>query len=189
MIPFPNKTYDIIYADPPWRYENWNEKWHKEHSESRWAGKKYSLMAVDELKALPVKDIANKNSVLFMWTISTMLPKSFELMKEWGFDYKTIAFVWVKKNKLKDSFFTGMGFWTRSNAEICLLGVKGKPLPRISHRVSQIIYTPRREHSQKPEEARQKIVELLGDLPRIELFARTKPEGWDVWGNEVDKFE
>ena len=180
----PSSRYDIIYCDPPWDYENWNKKWHQTHAESRWAGRKYGLMSRDELKALPVNDIAAKNSVIFMWTISTMIPQALEVMQSWGFKYKTVAFVWVKRNKIKDSFFTGMGFWTRSNAEICLLGVKGKPLPRISRSVHQIVYSPVRKHSQKPDEVRDRIVALLGDLPRIELFARERVEGWDGWGDE-----
>jgi N6-adenosine-specific RNA methylase IME4 len=188
LLSSPNAgPYDIIYADPPWDYENWNKKWHENNKTSRWAGKKYPLMRHDEMVALPINEIAAKDSVLFMWTISTMLPKALDVMEAWGFKYKTIAFVWVKKNKIADSFFTGMGFWTRSNAEICLLGVKGKPLPRISRSVHQIIYTPIDKHSRKPAEARDKIVQLMGDRPRVELFAREKPDGWDVFGNEVEE--
>ena len=182
----PAGPYSIILADPPWDYENWNKKWHEDNKESRWAGKKYPLMTHESMLALPVNDIADKNSVMFMWTISTMLPKALEVMEEWGFKYKTIAFVWVKKNKIADSLFMGMGFWTRSNAEICLLGVKGKPLPRISRSVRQIVLTPIDKHSRKPAEVRDRIVELLGDLPRVELFAREKASGWDVYGNEIE---
>lgn len=178
--------YDIIYADPPWDYENWNKKWHQEHAESKWAGKKYPLMTLDDLCALRVNDIASKNAVLFMWTISTMIPAALKVIEAWGFKYKTVGFVWVKKNKIADSFFWGMGFWTRSNAEVCLIAVKGKPLPRVSRSVHQIVYSPVRKHSQKPDEVRERIVELLGDRPRIELFAREKIDGWDAWGNEVN---
>lgn len=102
-----------------------------------------------------------------------------------GFTYKTVAFVWLKLNKSGKGFFFGMGYWTRSNAEICLLAVKGKP-KRVSRKVFQIIVSPLQEHSRKPDEARRRIVDLLGDLPRIELFAREKTAGWDVWGNEVE---
>lgn len=177
-------SYDIIYADPPWDYENWNKKWHQEHAESRWVGRKYSLMTHEEMKSIPVNDIASKNSVMFMWTISTMLPKALELMEAWGFRYRTMGFVWAKKNKKADSLFTGLGFYTRSNAEYCLLGVKGKPLPRISHSVHQIIHSPVRGHSMKPDEARDRIVQLFGDRPRVELFARDIVPGWDGWGLE-----
>src|SRR6185295_11486750 len=111
-------------------------------------------MSHDEMTSLPVNDIADTNAVLFMWTISTMIPKALQVMEAWGFKYKTIGFVWVKKNKIADSFFTGMGFWTRSNAEICLIGVKGKPLPRVSRSVHQIVFTPIDKHSKKPAEVR-----------------------------------
>jgi N6-adenosine-specific RNA methylase IME4 len=187
MLEFPDKKYDIIYADPPWDYANWNKKWHEEHKESRWAGRKYGLIPTNELMELPVNNIANKDSVLFLWTISTMIPDALKVIEAWGFTYKTIALVWVKRNKIKDSFFWGMGFWTRSNVEVCLLAVKGKPLPRISRSVHQIIYSPVRKHSQKPDEARDKIVQLLGDLPRIELFARgSLPLGWEGWGDAYE---
>lgn len=179
-------TFDIVYADPPWDYENWNKKWHQEHAESKWAGKKYPLMTHEDMCNLEVGRIASKDAVLFLWTISTMIPKALMVMDGWGFKYKTVAFVWVKKNKIKDSFFMGMGFWTRSNAEICLLGVKGKPLPRVSRSVQQIVYSPVRKHSQKPDEVRERIVTLLGDRPRVELFAREKVDGWTSWGNEIE---
>ena len=185
MLKFPDKKYSIIYCDPPWKYENWNEAWHQTHPQSRWAGKKYSLMPIEDLMALPVEALAEKNAVIFMWTIGTMLPDALKLMASWGFKYRTIAFVWVKKNIKKDTIFTGMGYWTRSNAEICLLGIKGKPLPRISHSISQVVITPRGRHSQKPAEVRDRIVALLGDLPRIELFAREATVGWDIWGDEA----
>ena len=107
------------------------------------------------------------------------------VLEHWGFKYKTVAFVWIKKNKKNPSLFWGMGFWTRANAEICILATKGNP-KRISARVHQVIISPIEEHSKKPNEARKRIEELIGDLPRIELFARQKADGWDVWGNEVE---
>ena len=113
------------------------------------------------------------------------LPEAFKVIKAWGFRYKTVAFVWIKQNKSGKGYFFGLGYWTRSNAEICLLAVRGKP-KRISKKVFQLIVSPLQEHSKKPEEARKRIVELMGDLPRIELFARRQSVGWDVWGNEVE---
>lgn len=106
------------------------------------------------------------------------------VIEKWGFTYKTCAFNWVKKNKKADSWFWGMGRWTRANAELCLLSTKGKP-KRINAGVHSVIDTLIEKHSKKPDEARRRIVELLGDLPRIELFARKKTDGWDVWGDEV----
>jgi len=142
-------------------------------------------MNTENICALPVAEIAAKDCILFLWATFPNLPEAFEVIKAWGFTYKTVAFVWVKRNKKSLSWFWGLGYWTRANAEICLLATKGKP-QRYSRKVHQIIDTPIQEHSKKPPEARDKIIELAGDLPRIELFARIKTPGWDVWGNEVN---
>lgn len=142
-------------------------------------------MSADEICSLPVADIAAENSVLFLWTTFPNLQESFRVIEAWGYKYSTAAFVWVKRNKKTVSWFMGLGYWTRANAEICLLATKGKP-KRISKSVRQIIDAPIEYHSKKPDETRERIVELMGDLPRIELFARQKTDGWDVWGNEVE---
>jgi N6-adenosine-specific RNA methylase IME4 len=134
---------------------------------------------------LPVKNIADKNCVLFLWVTMPKLNECWDLITNWGFEYKTVAFTWVKKNKIQPSWFWGMGRWTRANAELCLLATKGKP-KRISASVHSIIDTPIQKHSQKPNEVKDRIISLVGDLPRIELFARSKTDGWDVWGNEVE---
>lgn len=178
--------YDIILADPPWQFSNYSDEWHKQGEKSRWVGKKYATMSPEDIESLPIKSIASKDSVLFLWATFPKLPQALKTMEAWGFKYKTTGFVWVKKNKVADTFFTGMGFYTRSNAEICLIGVRGKGFSRISKSVRQIIYSPLRGHSQKPEEAKERIIELFGDRPRIELFAREKTDGWDAWGNEVE---
>ena len=142
-------------------------------------------MSADDICSLPVADIAEDNSVLFLWVTFPNLQESFRVIKAWGFEYRTVAFVWVKRNKKAINWFMGLGYWTRANAEICLLAVKGKP-KRISKSVRQIIDSPIERHSKKPDETRERIVELMGDLPRIELFARQKTDGWNVWGNEVE---
>lgn len=113
-----------------------------------------------------------------------MLKEAIELIEAWGFTYKTIAFNWIKQNKKSPSLFWGLGNWTRSNSEICLLATKGNP-KRVSAAVHSVVMTPIQRHSQKPDEVRDRIVELMGDLPRIELFARETAPGWDAWGNEV----
>ena len=113
-----------------------------------------------------------------------MLQEAIQVIKGWGFQYKTIAFQWVKKNKKSDSYFFGLGIWTRGNTECCLLAVKGKP-KRVSNKVSQLIIEPIREHSRKPDTVRNRIEELMGDIPRIELFARQAADGWDCWGLEA----
>ena len=171
------KKYNIIYADPPWKYDQKSLQGAAEHH--------YSTMSLKELKELPVSELADKDCALFLWATFPQLREALELIEAWGFQYKTVAFVWLKKNKVADSWFYGLGFWTRGNAEICLFATKGKP-KRQSAGVHQFIISPVEAHSKKPDEARSKIIQLMGDLPRIELFARQSPEGWDVWGNEVE---
>ena len=134
---------------------------------------------------LPVKDIAADNSILFMWATFPKIPDALEVIKAWGFLFKTVGFVWIKTNKKSNTLFMGMGMWTRSNAEICLIAVKGKP-QRINCAVHQVIISPIEQHSKKPDETRKRIIQLVGDLPRVELFARQTPDGWAIWGNEVD---
>ena len=157
-----NQKYNIIYADPPWRYQQKNLLGAAEHH--------YSTMSVKDICGLKVEEIAAKDCVLFLWATFPQLPEALRVIKAWGFQYKTVAFVWLKQNKSGKGWFFGLGFWTRGNAEICLLAIKGKP-HRNSNRVHQFLISPIRGHSQKPEEAREKIVELMGDLPRVELFA------------------
>jgi|TARA_R110000796_G_scaffold158110_1_gene274832 N6-adenosine-specific RNA methylase IME4 len=178
MIKFPDKKYNIIYADPAWNYETWSE------GASRNVKGKYKTMSMKEIWDLPVKDICEKDCILFIWVTYPKLIDCMETIKKWGFTYKTCGFSWIKKNKKSDSLFLGMGYWTRANNEICLLATKGKP-KKISSSVRQVVLDPIREHSRKPDCVRDRIVELLGDLPRIELFARQKVEGWDSWGDEV----
>lgn len=142
-------------------------------------------MKFDDIRMLPVEKIADKDSILFLWVTFPMLIEGLSVMKNWGFRYRTCAFVWVKRNKKSDGYFTGMGFWTRANAEICLLGTRGHP-KRISKAVKQICDERIMQHSKKPDVIRERIVELMGDIPRIEMFARNITEGWDVLGDEID---
>ena len=107
------------------------------------------------------------------------------MLEEWGYKYKTCGFVWVKKNKKANSYFWGMGYWTRANVELCLIGTKGN-VKRINPGVHQIVDTPIEQHSKKPDVVRDKIVQLIGDVPKIELFARQEVNNWDCWGNEAD---
>lgn len=176
-----NTKYKIIYADPPWTFKTYSDKGKDKSAENH-----YSCMTKEEIQNLPISDIADKDSVLLLWVTFPCLEEGLELIKKWGFKYKTCAFNWVKKNKKSDSWFWGLGYYTRSNSEICLLATRGKPLTRISKAVHQILDNRVMEHSKKPDVAREKIVQLFGDLPRVELFARQKTEGWDVFGNEVE---
>ena len=173
------KKYSIIYADPPWRYKVYSKKGLGRSAESH-----YPTMELEDIRALPVGTLAADDCVLFLWTTIPLLHDCFSVMRAWGFSYKTVAFVWIKQNRKSDSLFWGMGHWTRANAEFCMLATKGHPKRR-SAGVHQVILSHIEEHSKKPEEARRRIVELMGDLPRIELFARQKTDGWDAWGNEV----
>ena len=174
------KQYNVIYADPPWEYKTYSKK-----GKGRSAERHYPTMTLEQIKALPVADIAADDCTLFMWTTTPLLEDSFAVLRAWGFQYKTVAFVWVKQNKKSDGLFWGMGHWTRANAEFCILASKGHP-KRISASVHQVILSHVEEHSKKPDETRERIVALVGDLPRIELFARQKAVGWDSWGNEVN---
>ena len=175
-----NKKYNIIYADPPWSYRAWSSKGKGRSAESH-----YPTMSIEDIKALPVSQLAAKDCILFLWITFPLLQEAWSIMEAWGFTYKTVAFVWVKQCRKSENLFLGMGYWTRSNAEICLLATKGSP-KRVSKNVKQIIISHLEEHSKKPDAARDRIVDLAGDLPRIELFARQTTPGWDVWGNEVD---
>jgi len=176
------KRYQIIYADPPWKYNVFSDR----PPCARKPGESYYEVAdLIDLVKLPIAELADENCVLFMWATYPALPVALKLIKEWGFHYRTVAFTWVKRNKQSESWFWGMGGWTRANAEICLLATRGNP-KRLSKSVHSVIDSPIRGHSQKPDEARDRIVQLMGDLPRIELFARRKVEGWDCWGNEVE---
>lgn len=184
--------YNIIYADPAWSFKTYSDK----GKEKKSAENHYPCMKIDDIYNLPVSNIAEKDCILFLWVTNPLLKEGLKTIEKWGFTYKTIAFVWVKKNKKADTPFWGLGYWSRANVELCLLATKGKP-QRVDKGVHQIIETfedfetetivsPIRKHSQKPEEVRLKIIKLCGDLPRIELFAREQKEGFDVWGNEVE---
>ena len=179
MIPFPKKKYKIIYADPAWHFKTYSNKGQK-----RSAIRHYDTMDIDNIYDLPVKSICDDDCILFLWVIDSMLPQALEVIKRWGFKYKTVAFTWVKQNKKSEGYFTGMGYYTRCNPEQCLLATKGK-IKRLSKSVRQLIVSKLEDHSKKPDSVRDRITELCGDLPRIELFARQRVKGWDCWGNEV----
>lgn len=140
-------------------------------------------MKQKDIENLPVHNLTTDNAILFMWATFPKIQEALNTIKAWGFEYKTVGFTWVKKNKNGSNFF-GVGWYTKSNAEVCLIGVKGKA-PKVSNSISSIIESVREEHSKKPSVVRDKIVQFCGDLPRIELFARQRADGWDCWGDEV----
>ena len=178
MNPFPMKKYGVIYADPPWGYRNQRTR--------AAASKHYDVMTIDDIKRMPVREIAADDSVLFMWATFPMLREALDTIAAWGFTYKTVAFCWVKQNRSGEGLFMGLGNWTRSNSEVCLLAVRGKP-KRVCAGVRSVILSPVQRHSQKPAEVRDRIVGLMGEVPRIEIFARETAPGWDSWGNEVQE--
>ena len=171
--------YDVIYADPPWTYND------KCHAGERGAGYKYDLMTVPEICALPIRDIAADNCVLFMWWVGPQPREALQVVDAWGFTLKNMTgFTWHKLTKNGHDHF-GMGHWTRGNVENVLIAVRGKP-KRSCAGVSQLVHAKVREHSQKPDEVKDQIFRLMGaSVNRVELFARSKSAGWDVWGNEV----
>lgn len=173
-----DKKYNIIYADPPWEY-----KLSGGIKNSRGMAKQhYQTMSTQDISKLPIRKLCTDNAVIFMWATFPNIAEAIKLMQAWGFNYKTAAFVWIKKNK-NGSNFWGMGAWTRANAEVCLLGISKKKTKASevvkSHRVHQVIESIIEQHSKKPDMVRDKIIELIGDLPRIELFARQHADGWD----------
>ena len=176
----PNKKYKIIYADPPWSYRNMGNIQNN-------VSKHYKTMTQKQIEELPINNISNKNSILFLWATFPKIQEALNVIKAWGFEYKTIGFTWIKTNRKNNKIFFGVGWYTKSNAEICLIGTKGKS-PKTSNSISSIIISHRREHSRKPDEVRSKIIKFCGNLSRIELFARERIKGWDVWGNEIPKY-
>lgn len=189
--------YAAIYADPPWGFNLW---WGGRTNKtpagvpSRATVPHYDVWREPELNALPVGELAAENCVLFLWTCWPVLQWSLRTIEAWGFEYKTCGFAWVKGDNRQSDFFRddhiaymGLGYWTRANSEVCLLGIRGKP-KRLNADVRQGIIEPRREHSRKPDCVYDRIERLVAG-PYVELFARTQRKGWDAWGNEVSKFK
>lgn len=185
----PRNHYGAILADPPWAYKAWSG----DTLPSRVADAHYNTMPIAETCALPVSQLAASDCVLFVWITWPTIKDAFALMEAWGFTYKTCGFDWMKADNTQPNFFqeevpaqVGMGYWTRANTEPCLLATKGKP-KRLNADVRQGIIAPRREHSRKPDGIHERIERLVSG-PYLELFARQKRPGWDVWGNQTDKF-
>lgn len=180
--------YKIIYADPPWSYYNDSSASVDCTTVRGMRRPPYEVMSTEAIKSLDVKSITEDNAILFIWTTDYHLGKCMEVIKAWGFEYKTVGFSWAKKTK-KGTPVCFMGAYTmKSGTELCLLATKGKNAHKLvkKHNVKSLIESERKQHSEKPNEVRERIVELLGDIPRVELFARQKVEGWSSWGNEVE---
>ena len=182
-----DKKYNIIYADPPWEYkESGGGVRGSAGLDKRYKG----VMSKQEIFDLPVAKICEEKSILFLWVTFPRLEQGIETIKAWGFEYYGLGFDWVKTTK-NGSICWGMGYYTRQNTEVCLIGVKKDKKQRIkplSRGVLSVLHSERREHSRKPDEVRDYIKQICGDLPRIELFARQAADGWDFWGNEAPDF-
>lgn len=190
--PLPTGPFGCILADPPWSFLTYGNKRTTPH---RGAEEHYRTMTAVELRDMPVEGVAARDCALFMWVVDSHLVEAIELGRAWGFDYKTIAFVWAKTTQRTKQFGffppetthrIGMGYWTRKQAEVCLLFTRGR-VRRVGKGVRQIIEAPRREHSRKPDEAHARVEQLVAG-PYLELFAREPRPGWTVWGNQTDKF-
>ena len=176
---WPVWAYDVVYADPPWQY---NDK----SSNRGGAARHYPTMTDDEILKLPVSNLANIDSVLYLWVTPPKLDVGLAVMKRWGFVFRTFGFVWVKSNPGGEGLAIGMGHHTRANAEVCLLGVRGKGVKRVDASIRQTQIHPRGQHSAKPGAFRTDLEKLYGPQNRVELFAREQVPGWDCWGNEVE---
>ena len=177
MIPFPNKKYQIIYADPPWEMGA--------KSKNRVLLPKYAVMSSNDIIKIPIDSIADDNCALLLWTINAKIPDAIKLIEKMGFRYVGVAFCWVKTSQKTGKPNCRMaGNYTLQAVELCLLAIKGK-MKTEDRKVRQVLMHQRLFHSKKPNIIADEIVRLFGDLPRIELFARDKKQGWDVWGNEV----
>ena len=179
--------YRVILADCPWPYE-WA------HGNGA-AAHHYPTMPIADLCALPIADLAADPALLFMWATWPLLPEAMQVMAAWGFTYKTLAFIWIKRNPTNIGLFMGTGQYTRSNSEPCLLGVRGHGHTlrqdagvlqvMEAEELGDLIEAPRRAHSRKPDDQYTRIDRLVGDVPRVELFARRKRENWASWGHGV----
>lgn len=175
--------YSIIHADPPWAFDNYSAS-----GECRNANQHYDTMTWQDIADLPVGSLAAGDCALFLWVVNPQLDRAFDVMRAWGFRYTSVAFTWAKRTKRDTGWHMGLGYGTRANAEICLLGMTGQ-LRRRDAGVRSLIVDPLREHSRKPDRVRGDIERLYGDQFRCDLFSRQRREGWDCWGNEVEKFD
>jgi N6-adenosine-specific RNA methylase IME4 len=183
------QRYRALHIDPPWRFQNYSAK-----GEGRNAVSHYNCLSVEALSALPIDKLADEDCAMFLWTTDPFLPVALKLIKDWGFEYKTVGFYWAKTNRTADlsslterDFFCGLGYWTRANLEQCLLATRGSPR-RVARDVRRLIISPRREHSRKPDEVYARI-ERLVEGPYLDMFARETRAKWDAWGDEATLFD
>lgn len=211
MNDLPDGKFGCILADPPWRFATFSPKGRgrspdgfltaeqmRNLSRQNNPERHYATMSIDEIKGMPVADVAGKDCLLMMWAVDPLLPQALEVGKAWGFTFKTVGFVWAKERRTTSrrgddmehshhkQFPMGTGYWTRANPELCLLFTKGRP-KRLSAAVRKLLIAPRREHSRKPDQQYEAIERLVAG-PYLELFSRSEREGWSSWGNQTGKF-
>lgn len=181
----PGKSFATILADPPWRFQNRTGKMAPEHHRLS----RYGTMALSEICALPVADVAADPAHLYLWVPNALLPDGLAVMKAWGFDYKS-NLVWHKLRKDGGSDGRGVGFYFRNVTELCLFGVRGKNARTLTpgRRQVNLVGTRKREHSRKPDEIYD-VIEACSPGPRLELFARGARSGWTSWGNQAEKYD
>jgi len=183
-----DKKYNIIYADPPWKF---GSKAPHLYGDTRFHSldEQYQTQEKGWIAELPVKQILHKDAACFMWTVDSHLEEALHVMRAWGFKFVNIIFIWEKISK-KGVTCCNVAPWVMKNYEICLFGTKGAMSKyKKKHNIQQKIRAIRRKHSQKPPCVRGRITALFGDLPRIELFARERAKGWDAWGDECPEME
>lgn len=178
-----DKKYETIYCDPPWRFQNRTGKVAPEHKRLN----RYDTMSLDEIKNMPIEEITAEKCHLYLWVPNALLPEGIEVLKAWGFDYKT-NIIWEKVRKDGEPDGRGVGFYFRNVTEVLLFGIKGSPNRTLDPARSQVnlIRTQKREHSRKPDEMVE-LIERCSPGPYIELFARGDRPGWDMWGNQADE--
>lgn len=189
MRNLPQQQFGAILADPPWKFLTWSQR-----GKSRSADSHYPTMTIYEIEQLDVQSVAKPDCVLFLWATWPILPQALTLTSMWGFTYKTCAFAWMKADVSTVNMFDApvdvdmkLGYWTRSNSEVCLLATRGKP-KRLDAGVRQGIIESARQHSRKPACVHGRIERLVAG-PYLELFARHQRPGWVTWGNETEKFK
>lgn len=192
MTPLPPGPFSVIYADPPWRFRTWSAE-----GQDRAPDQHYGTMDIADIKAQGVGAIAAPDAVLFLWVYQPMLREAFDVIEAWGFAYKTVGYIWIKTNGPADQGMLfvdqttvrkGLGYHTRAGSEQVWIATRGRGYERLSKGEPQVVFAGLREHSRKPDEIADSIVRLTGDVPRVELFARTARPGWSAWGNETGKF-
>lgn len=187
-----DRRWPILYVDPPWQYRTWSED-----GKDRAPEQHYATMSIEDIMALPVPSITERDAAMFLWIYQPMVPEALRLIEAWGFTFKTIAFIWVKVNggDQQGRLFwdqaecrKGLGYWTRSGTEQVWLATRGRAFKRLDKGVGQTVFAAPREHSRKPDAIPHLITRLTGDLLRLELFGREQRPGWDVFGNEARRF-